>query len=216
MPRWGAPARPKQGDRVRARARRTGSTMKKLHDYEEARILFEYVWQHCQHLMTEVERRADHAALARSKAVGSRSRGNSEAARIILERWGAIGDLAVESELSDGFDAFRERVFCRLLADPRCQELINRCPRCQRPDSGDAKGQAMSLVQARLARGERRTRTCTRPATRSKVVRVPGRPRVRRLLSGSVACAPPAEGRHGAEGEKKLDGRLRRSAPLRS
>jgi hypothetical protein len=104
----------------------------KVQDYEEDAVLFSYVWRQCQHLMTEVELRADQAATVRMKAEGMRSRGHGDLARRMLERWGAPGDLAVDAELRDGQVAFRRRVFCRLLADPRCQALINRCPRCRR------------------------------------------------------------------------------------
>jgi hypothetical protein len=40
----------------------------KIQDYDEGAILFAYVWRHCQHLMTDIELRADRAALARAKA----------------------------------------------------------------------------------------------------------------------------------------------------
>ena len=101
-------------------------------DYDEESILFRYVWRHCRNLMTDLERRTDRAAGVRSKALASRSMGNDNLARKLLDGWGCVGDPAVESELQGGLDAFRQRVVFRLLADPRCQALINRCPRCRR------------------------------------------------------------------------------------
>ncbi len=104
----------------------------KAEDYDENEVLFLYVWRNCQHLLTDFERRVDTAGMVRLKAEHSRSTGHDAFAEMLLKRSGAIGDPEVESALRDGLDAFRRRVGSRLLADPRCQALINRCPRCRR------------------------------------------------------------------------------------
>src|SRR5437870_9883911 len=82
--------------------------------------------------MTDVERRAEQAYLARTKADGAYARGNPEMAWLILDKWGCVGDRQIAAALAEGGPAFRKRVFQRVLADPAAQALINRCPRCRR------------------------------------------------------------------------------------
>jgi hypothetical protein len=101
-------------------------------DYDEDIVLFKYVSGHELSLMTDLERRVAGAIITRAKAQGFESRGASEAARMLSEKWGHAGDPQVEAALADGPEAFRRRVSQRVLSDPRARALINRCPRCQR------------------------------------------------------------------------------------
>jgi hypothetical protein len=101
-------------------------------EYDEEEVLARYVWRHCRHLMTEIERRADLAGMAEIKAAAAEERGSTSLAREVTQRWGSAGDIEVRMALGDGFEAFRQRVTYRLLADPAVQAMIKRCPECGR------------------------------------------------------------------------------------
>jgi hypothetical protein len=101
-------------------------------EYDEAEVLTRYVWCHCRHLMTDVERRADLAGMAASKADAAEQGGHYSLAGVMRERWGRAGDAEVREALADGYAAFRLRVADRLLWDARVQAMINRCPECGR------------------------------------------------------------------------------------
>ncbi len=53
-------------------------------------------------------------------------------ARLLRERWGAQNHADVVAAISDGPDAFRDRVRDRLLAECADEIFINRCSRCSR------------------------------------------------------------------------------------
>ena len=97
--------------------------------YDEDEALTHYVWEHCADLMTDLERRAGGAILARAKA---EAYGNREMRDETMKRWAAIGDAEVEEALKDGPKAFRQKVKDRLLRDHPDELPINRCPRCSR------------------------------------------------------------------------------------
>lgn len=101
-------------------------------DYDETRVLTSYVWSHCQHLMTDVERRADRAGMIGIKAAAAEERGNASLARALSKHRDSVGGPEIEAALSDGWDAFRQRVLRRLLADDAVRAMINRCPQCCR------------------------------------------------------------------------------------
>jgi hypothetical protein len=105
-----------------------------MKDYDEDAILFRYVWGHCRHLMTDLEQRADRAAMARAKLKSAEERGLVSPSEVheFLGRMASQEDPAVDAELADGLQAFRQRVVVRLLSDLQCQMMINRCPRCRR------------------------------------------------------------------------------------
>jgi hypothetical protein len=100
-------------------------------EYDEESVLFKYVWDHCQHLMTDVERRAGKAIVFRAKAAAA-DEYSPEMARTIRAEWGHADDPAINSALAAGDDAFRRQVYKRLLSDPATTAFINRCPRCSR------------------------------------------------------------------------------------
>ena len=101
-------------------------------EYDDAAVLFDYVMRHCQHLMTDLERRADRAGLVRAKAANAAAHGRHDIARMILEKGGCVGDAEVDAALAEGYQPFRQRVFRRLMQEPGAQASINRCPRCGR------------------------------------------------------------------------------------
>lgn len=98
--------------------------------YDEDAVLRVYVWSHCQHLMTDVERRANLAEMFAMKAAGAGKRGSVAMARRLEQERSRVADPEVEAALADGFEVFRDRVTRRLLEDPAVQALINRCPKC--------------------------------------------------------------------------------------
>lgn len=101
-------------------------------EYDEAEVLRWYVWRHCQHLMTDIERRADRAGMAAIKADAAEQGGSHSLAKAVRERWGSAGDAEGGMALAAGYEAFRERVTHRLLSDAAVRAMINRCPACGR------------------------------------------------------------------------------------
>ena len=101
-------------------------------DYDEETALFRYVFRWCRQLMTDLELRADLAAMNRSKAASTARLGAQQQAKLLLERWGCVGDAEINAALAKGDDAFRLRVLRRIQSDPDTAPRINRCPRCQR------------------------------------------------------------------------------------
>jgi hypothetical protein len=103
-----------------------------MEDDDEAEVLARYVWRFCQHLMTDVERRADRFFVIETKARWQEERGHEEFARELRARFSHECDEEIRAMLADGHEAFRDRVIRRLLADPAVQAMINRCPKCRR------------------------------------------------------------------------------------
>jgi hypothetical protein len=99
---------------------------------DEPEVLARYVWRFCQHLLTDVERRADHFFMIETKASWREDHGNREFARKIRSHPEHTCDDEIRGALADGHEAFRARVIRRLLADPAVQAMINRCPKCRR------------------------------------------------------------------------------------
>jgi hypothetical protein len=100
--------------------------------YNERDVLTQYIWDHCQQHMDEVERRANHVGLARIKAAQTQADGSAALAQSIASRWASFGDDEIDAALAAGLGAFRERVATRLLERAEVQAMINRCPRCGR------------------------------------------------------------------------------------
>lgn len=101
-------------------------------DYDESSVLRKYVWDACQHVLTDLERRAERAVIARAKAAGARKFNRPDTAQMLDEKWGCVADPEVDAALAAGEEAFRQRVCERVLADPMASQSINRCPRCNR------------------------------------------------------------------------------------
>jgi hypothetical protein len=101
-------------------------------EYDEEDVLARYLFRHAQHRMTEVERRADWAAMMTIKAMVSEWRGSDAVARRLREVLAEQDDPAVAAALADGYEAFRLRVVLRLLSDREVVAMINRCPACNR------------------------------------------------------------------------------------
>src|SRR5262249_42833095 len=101
-------------------------------EYDEESVLLKYLWEHCQHLMTVLERRANRAILARAKAASAERLNSPKIARMLREDWGCAGDAQGNAALAAGEDAFRRRVCQRVLSSRAAQASINRCPRCHR------------------------------------------------------------------------------------
>jgi hypothetical protein len=101
-------------------------------EYDEEQVLAEYLFTYAQHRMTEVELRADEAAMDLIVAARRGLRVEASFARQLREKLAHGADPAVAVALADGYEAFRLRVVLRLLADPEVVALINRCPACSR------------------------------------------------------------------------------------
>jgi hypothetical protein len=98
--------------------------------YDDERALTEYVWKHYRHLLTGLEHRAGRYTIA---IVGSLDAPKMQYLHSLLERrYGPVDDAAVIDALTDGRDAFRDRVPNRLLKDHPEDVFINRCPTCER------------------------------------------------------------------------------------
>lgn len=97
--------------------------------YDEEAEQTRYIWEHCTHLMTDLERRVGLAILWRQKA---ETDSNPATVRLMKERWGGATDQEINSALAEGPEVFRKKVRFRLLAEVGDQIEINRCPRCQR------------------------------------------------------------------------------------
>jgi hypothetical protein len=100
-------------------------------DYDEEKVLCRYVLRWRPELMTDLERRAEHAAMNRSKAACAVRLGAHQQAKILLTA-GCVGDAEINAALAEGHDAFRLRVVRRIQSDPSTAARINRCPRCRR------------------------------------------------------------------------------------
>jgi hypothetical protein len=98
-------------------------------EYDEDRELTRYVWDYCQGLKTEFERRVGHAILSRTKAARSQS---PQMAALISRLGGAIDDPMFNAAITDDPEAFRRRVRERLLSECGPEIFVNRCPSCKR------------------------------------------------------------------------------------
>jgi hypothetical protein len=97
-------------------------------EYDDEREVTRYVWDYYGRLMSEFEQRVGWAHLADGKAAA----GHHAVAQFILRRHGIPGDPEAEAALSDGVEAFRQRVCRRVLAEHGTQAFVNRCPSCGR------------------------------------------------------------------------------------
>jgi acyl carrier protein len=98
--------------------------------YDEEAELVRYSLQHCRHLMTDAEKRADIFISKDMKAKGY-SKGDSAKYKAMAEKLGiATKDDAVTELMKDGNDAFHHHLHQRLLQSPELR--ANRCPNCNR------------------------------------------------------------------------------------
>jgi hypothetical protein len=97
-------------------------------EYDDERELTRYIWDFYGQLMTPFEQRVGMAHLAAGKA----TIGHPEVAAIILRKHGITGDPEAEAALSDGVEAFRQRVCHRVLAEHGVEVFVNRCLSCER------------------------------------------------------------------------------------
>ncbi len=97
-------------------------------DYDEDKVLTDYVWNQCTHLMTQFEQLGYKAVLAQFKAENS----SPVMARMILDKWGEENNPEVATALKNGVEEFRTSVRNRVLEDN--PSIINRCPECNKVD----------------------------------------------------------------------------------
>jgi predicted RNase H-like HicB family nuclease len=96
--------------------------------YDETDELRDYIWWHCKHLRTDLERRADYVAVVRAKYSGP---DREEERQFWLKNEGVTEGPDVDRALSAGWEAFRETVIQRIVSEWG-ESIINRCPRCSR------------------------------------------------------------------------------------
>jgi hypothetical protein len=93
-------------------------------EYDENKVLTDYIWSHAYEYMTDLEKLSYKAVNARFKAENA----SQEMAKVLLEKWGGKNDPRVNEALSQGVEPFREAVRDRILRDH--PEIVNRCPEC--------------------------------------------------------------------------------------
>lgn len=93
-------------------------------EYDEDKILTEYVWAYGYQHMTELESLGQKAVHARFKAENS----NPVMAEKILEKWGSQNNPEMQQALLQGVEEFKIAVRNRILRDH--PELVKRCPHC--------------------------------------------------------------------------------------
>lgn len=98
-------------------------------DYDEENVLTEYVWDHYQSLMTDLERRIGGAVWAELRTVKSSSPRNTDPNEHTQH---LPSDPAIRAALVEGPHVFLRRVRDRLLLQYPGKIAINRCPRCTR------------------------------------------------------------------------------------
>ena len=98
-------------------------------NYDETKVLTDYVWWNYRSLMTDFERLVGNAIIGRLKADAAKSK---RLAAILHRRWARTGDPDVESALAGGAEAFRQRVADRVMTEHRDEVDLNRCPECNR------------------------------------------------------------------------------------
>ena len=99
-------------------------------DYDEDTVLTRYVWDHCQHLMTDFERRIGTAVLIRLKSDVYNDANPLADANDWLKEHGLDDDAAREAIAHP--QQFRARVRDRLLAECADDVFINRCTECRK------------------------------------------------------------------------------------
>ncbi|NTU83269.1 MAG: hypothetical protein HGA45_28515 [Chloroflexales bacterium] len=101
-------------------------------NYDESAVLTTYIWNHYQHLMTDLEREAGIAIIGRQKAAAYDDSDDPTYTDMLLKHFGRIHRADINALLQDGPDLFRRHVRDRLLQAFPDQIRINRCRRCQR------------------------------------------------------------------------------------
>lgn len=96
--------------------------------YDEQAVLWDYIWGWYSHLMTEHERLVLHTAgvVEKTESVSPRM------SAFLRERFGETGEDNPEvlQDLKDGVEAFKRRIFDRLMSECMDSILINRCAKC--------------------------------------------------------------------------------------
>ena len=88
--------------------------------------VIEYIFKHCQHLMTAEERAAHKSLIGDLKIRGTN---NSAMPESLRKFWGSE-DPRVRELLADGPDAFKARVRTRMMRDHPDEVSFNYCPHC--------------------------------------------------------------------------------------
>jgi hypothetical protein len=101
-------------------------------NYNDSDEVISYVWNHFQHLMSDLERRTGLAIIGRQKADAAKRAKSPTLAKILDLDWGLTRDSQVNEALKEGPAVFRQRVCERLLATQASALQINRCPQCSR------------------------------------------------------------------------------------
>jgi hypothetical protein len=95
-------------------------------EYNEDKILTDYIWSYGYQYMTELEIFGQKAVYAKFKAENS----SPAMAEILLEKWGCQNNPEVQEALSRGIEEFKVAVRNRILRDH--PELVKRCPYCEK------------------------------------------------------------------------------------
>jgi hypothetical protein len=98
-------------------------------EYDDERVLTDYVWNNYTHLMTDFERLVGLAIVGRAKVAAIP---HPDAARVLGARWGRVGTPEVDAALAEGPESYRRQVCRRLLAEAGDRVFVNRCPACRR------------------------------------------------------------------------------------
>lgn len=109
-------------------------------DYNDGKVLIDYVLRNYYHLLTRVEYTLWRIIVQRDKArMAAQRNPNREYAltydkmlKLIYERSGLSPDDEVVCEALADTDAFYERVRDRILDDHADEVFVNRCPECGR------------------------------------------------------------------------------------
>lgn len=101
-----------------------------MQSYDEQSVLWDYIWGWYSHLMTDHERLVLHTAGVAWKTENV----SPKMAAFLRERLGETGESNPEvmRDLENGVDAFKKRVFKRLVSERMDAIVINRCTRCNR------------------------------------------------------------------------------------
>ena len=96
-------------------------------DYDEPKVLTEYVWSQCRDQFTDLEFKIWQADIARQKARASM---DPRIRRMMSKRFEFDSDPKLVEVLSGELEEFRVKVRDRIAREH--PEIINRCPKCNR------------------------------------------------------------------------------------
>lgn len=96
-------------------------------EYDEEKVLTDYVWTYYWSLMTEFERNTERALYW--QAMSRLNKWTVEKERSCQQHFGHKGDPAIMEILTDP-ETYRRRVCRQLIAERGEEVFINRCPKC--------------------------------------------------------------------------------------